>query len=186
MAQLDTEQRIKDIKEISLAIDTWDDIFSDFDPRDLHERALSGDFIAELKKRYRETRKGTFLVSIYAPVSLKDEKAEKTVIQRLKKHFKHRALQKQKELMRIRKRGIMFVILGIASLGLLTLLTYRQVLTEITIEMLGIILMPLGWFGIWEGFSKIVDTSPMLIQEETLFDRLSKASYKFTYIEKGK
>ncbi len=75
-----TEQRIKDIKEISIAIDTWDDIFSDFDPRPLNIRALSEDFIAELKKRYRETRKGDFLVTIYAPISLKDAESEKAVI----------------------------------------------------------------------------------------------------------
>ena len=71
------DQRIKDIKEISIAIDTWDDIFSDFDPRPFEVRALSEDFIAELKKRYRETRKGQFLVMIYAPVSLKHEETER-------------------------------------------------------------------------------------------------------------
>jgi hypothetical protein len=36
-----TEQRIKDLKEISIAIDTWDDIYSDFDPRPYNERDLS-------------------------------------------------------------------------------------------------------------------------------------------------
>ena len=47
-----TEQRIKDIKEISIAIDTWDDMFSDFDPRPFNMRALSEDVMAELKKRH--------------------------------------------------------------------------------------------------------------------------------------
>ncbi len=178
-----TQQRIKDIKEISLAIDTWDDIFSDFDPRALNVRALSEDFIAELKKRYRETRKGTFLVTIYAPISLKNAESEKAVIQRLKKHFKHKSMQRQKELSRIRKRGIVFVLMGICFLGFLTISTYFQLFKEITIEILGIIFMPLGWFGIWEGFSKIIDTSPMLIQDEVLFNKLSKANYQFKHIE---
>lgn len=180
------EQRIKDIKEISLAIDTWDDIFSDFDPRPLNERALSEDFIFELKKRYRETRTGTFLVSIYAPIVLKDEKSEKTVVQRLKKHFKHRSLQRQRELNRIRVRGFIFVTAGIFFLGFLTLSTYLKFFSELAIEILGIILMPLGWFGIWEGFSKIVDTSPIFIQEEILFNKLSKANYRFVFIEPRK
>ncbi len=178
-----TQQRIKDIKEISIAIDTWDDIFSDFDPRPLSIRALSEDFIAELKKRYHETRKGNFLVTIYAPSSLKNAESEKAVIQRLKKHFKHRAMQRQKELNRIRRRGLFFVIMGICFLGFLTIITYFQLYRELTIEILGIILMPLGWFGIWEGFSKIVDTSPMFIQEEILFNKLSKANYQFKHIE---
>ncbi|MCQ9207514.1 MAG: hypothetical protein NG740_06525 [Omnitrophica bacterium] len=181
-----TQQRIKDIKEISIAIDTWDDIFSDFDPRPLSVRALSEDFIAELKKRYRETRKGAFLVSIYAPISLKNAESEKAVIQRLKKHFKHKFMQRQKDLSRIRKRGIVFVIMGICALGFLTVSTYFQLFKEITIEILGIIFMPLGWFGIWEGFSKIIDTSPILIQDKILFNKLSKASYQFKYIEEDK
>ena len=182
----ESEQRIKDIKEISMAIDDWNDIFSDFDPRPLGERALSEDFIAELKKRYRETRKGSFLVSIYAPVALKDEKSEKKVIQRLKKNFRHRSLRRQKELNRIRVRGSFFVITGICFLGFLTLATYFRFFGDLTVELLSIILMPLGWFGVWEGFSKIVDTSPIFIQEEILFDKLSKANYRFMYIEEKK
>jgi hypothetical protein len=180
------EQRIKDIKEISIAIDTWDDIYSDFDPRALNERLLSEDFLAELKKRRRETRRGSYRVSIYAPVALKDDKTEKTVIQRLKQHFKYWSLQRQKELNRIRARGIIFVIMGIAFLGFLTLVTFFKFFSALTIEILGIILMPLGWFGIWEGFSKIVDTSPIFLQEEILFTKLSKADYRFIFLEEGK
>ncbi len=179
-------QRIKDIKEISIAIDTWDDIFSDFDPRPLNERALSEDFMAELKKRYRETRRGTFLVVIYAPIVLKDEKSEATVIQRLKVHFRHRYLQRQREINRIRTRGVAFVTVGVCFLGFLTLATYRKFFSELTIEILGIILMPLGWFGIWEGFSKIVYTSPAFIQEEMLFKKLSRAQYQFRYVGEHK
>lgn len=184
MAQI--EQRIKDIKEISIAIDTWDDIFSDFDPRPLSDREISEDFIAELKKRYRETKMGNYLVTIYAPVALKDDKAEKTVIQRLKRHFKYQSLQRQKELNAIRLRGVIFVIFGIACLGFLTLITFLQRFSELTIEILGIIFMPLGWFGIWEGFSKIVDTSPIFLQEEILFNKLSKADYRFRYLDEDK
>ena len=36
------KQRLDDINSISIAIDTYDDIFSDFDPRDDLERDLSG------------------------------------------------------------------------------------------------------------------------------------------------
>ncbi|MFH1478233.1 MAG: hypothetical protein ABIG92_00475 [Candidatus Omnitrophota bacterium] len=183
MKEEDQKQRIKDIKEISIAIDTWDDIFSDFDPRPMNERALSEDFKSEIAKRYRETRKGDFLVTIFAPNSLNDGKSEKIVIQRLKRHFKHKAMQSKKEIYGIRIRGVFFVITGIMFLGFLTLATYRKLFRDFTIDMLGIILLPLGWFGVWEGFSKIVDTSISFIQDQTLYDKLSKANYRFKYIE---
>jgi len=177
-----TEQRISDLKEIAIVIDTWDDIFSDFDPRPLNERILSEDFIIELKRRYKETRKGSFIVTIYAPVSLKDEKSESMVIQRLKRHFKHKFLQRQKEVIRLRIRGIVFVIMGVCFLTFLTLAAYFKWFSELSIEVAGIVVMPLGWFGIWEGFSKIVDTSPKSIREEVLFNKLSKAQFQFKYL----
>ena len=40
-------------------------------------------------------------------------------------------------------------------------------------------------FGIWEGLSKLVDTSPVVIQDEKLFGKLSKAAYHFKYIKDG-
>ena len=46
--------------------------------------------------------------------------------------------------------------------------------------------MPLGWFGIWEGLSKLVDTSPAFTQEEIFFEKLSKATFQFKYIEDKK
>ena len=51
------------------------------------------------------------------------------------------------------------------------------------IEIIGIILMPLGWFGIWEGLSKIVDSSPAFAREDQLFEKFAKASYRFKYIQ---
>ena len=178
------EQRLRDLKEIAIVIDSWDDIFSDFDPRPLSERTLSGDFIDELKKRYRETRRGDFMVKIYAPVSLKNEESERKVIQRLKRDFRHQYLQKIKIVRRIRIRGVIFLLIGVSSLSFLTLATYFKFLSQLIIEILSIILMPLGWFGFWEGLSKLVDTSPVFIQESSLFEKLSKDIYQFHYIEK--
>ena len=178
-----TDLRIKKIKQISIAIDTWDDVFSDFDPRPIKDRMLSEDFIVELKKRYRETKKGDFVIEILAPVDLCNPNTERSVIQRLKRDFKHRSLQKRKELSKLRRRGTVFVLFGIFFLTALTLLTYYKVVSKLAIEILGIIFMPLGWFGIWEGFSKIVDPSRVSIQEEIIFDILSRAVIKFHYIE---
>ena len=139
---------IKEIKAISVAIDSFDDIFSDFDPSPLTQRTLSEDFIHELRKRYRETKRGSYAITIYAPHSLKDEKAERMVIKRLKEYFNFRALQSKKQLGAIRLRGFIFAAGGILSLGVLILLTYYKLLSQLGIELIGIVLMPLGWFGI--------------------------------------
>jgi len=177
------EQRVQDLREIGVVIDTWDDIFSDFDPRPLSERTVSGDFVDELKKRYRETQAGNFIITIYAPVSLRNEDSERMVTSRLRKHFRLRFMQKKKVIALIRIKGIIFVIIGICSLSFLTLATYFRFLSELALQIISIILMPLGWFGIWEGLLKLVDTSPVVIHDSRLFENLLKATYHFEYID---
>ena len=156
----ESKSRPKEFREVVIAIDTWDDIFSDFDPAPLSERTLSEDFIIELRQRYRETSKGRFIVTICAPLFLDDKKSEKIVVKRLKRHFQHRALLRKKGNISIRVRGIVFVLCGICFLTFLTLAAYYKLFNDLTINILSIVVMPLGWFGIWEGFSKIVDIKP--------------------------
>jgi len=175
------EDHIKDIQEISIAIDSWDDVFSDFDPSPLEKRVLSEDFLLELKKRYRETQTGNFIITIYAPAALKDDASERIVIKRLKQYFKVRHLSTQKEINQAIKKGSIFVIGGILFLSTLTLIAYFKMLSTLAFELLSIILMPLGWFGIWEGFSRIIEPSPLLKQDLELFTKLSKAAFKFKY-----
>ncbi|MDD5019070.1 MAG: hypothetical protein PHH75_02290 [Candidatus Omnitrophica bacterium] len=175
------EEHIKDIQEISIAIDSWDDVFSDFDPSPIDRRILSEDFLSELKKRYRETQRGDFVITIYAPASLKDETTEKLVNKRLKQYFKFRHLSLQKEIATAVRRGTLFVLGGVASLSSLTMLTYFHMLDKLTLELIAIIFMPLGWFGIWEGFSRIIEPAPFAKLDEELFSKLSKASFKFKY-----
>ena len=179
---VNSKQRVKDLKEIAIVIDTWDDVFSDFDPRPLNQRTVSGDFVEELKKRYRETQRGSLKITIYAPHSLQSPESERMVRQRLKKHFHYFFLLKKKDLFRWLLRGWVFITIGVSSLTFLTLATYYKFLSQITIDIIGVILMPLGWFGFWEGLSKLIDTSPAFINEEKFFEKLSKASYKFKYI----
>lgn len=175
------DDQIRDIQDISIAIDSWDDIFSDFDPSALEQRVLSEDFILELKKRYRETRKGDFIITIYAPLSLKDEGSERIVIRRLKQYFKFRTVSLTREIYNLRSKGGKLIAFGVIILTSLTLLTYLKILSLLALDLLGIILVPLGWFGIWEGFSRIIEPSPLLKQDLELFSKLSKASYKFKY-----
>jgi len=176
----------KELREIAIAIDTWDDVFSDFDPRPLSERALSEDFIIELKQRYRETSRGDFVVTICAPQSLDDKKSERIVAKRLKRHFMHRVLLRKKENIRIRIRGFIFVLCGICFLTFLTLAAYFKIFSDLALNIISIVVMPLGWFGIWEGFSKIVDTRSPFLSEEAFYEKLAKAQYRFQYVSHDK
>ena len=78
---------IKEYQDITVAIDTLDDIFSDFDPRPLHQRALSEDFLKEIQKFYVESSRGRLNVIFLGPLHLKDilekNQLEKAIITHL-------------------------------------------------------------------------------------------------------
>lgn len=176
------KQRLDDINSISIAIDTYDDIFSDFDPRDILERDLSEDFIKELARRHRQGPKGKFDVVIVAPKTIEDQAIEKKIAARLNRYFHQKHLRYKKAIDELRIRGAVYIAVGMLLLIALTLLAYFGKMDRLTLELVGIIFMPLGWFGIWEGFSKIVDIPFRLGSDALVYKGLSKASYKFEYI----
>jgi len=178
---LSLNEHIRDIQEISIAIDSWDDIFSDFDPSPLELRVLSEDFLFELRKRYRETQRGNYLITLYAPISLKDDNTERIVLKRLKQYFKFRFLSLTRELNHHRAKGGLFIVLGVGALSTMSMVTFFKLLSQLQIELLGIVLIPLGWFGIWEGFSRIIEPAPKLTQDLELYSKLAKVTIKFKY-----
>lgn len=176
------KQRLEDINAISIAIDTYDDIFSDFDPRDLTQRDLSEDFIIELTRRHRADIKGKYDVVLVAPKSIEDTAAEKKITSRISRYFSQKYRRYAKSINDLRLRGAIYIVLGMALLIILALLTYYKKFDALTLEIIGIMFMPLGWFGIWEGFSKIVDIPFKLESDTQVYRKLSRAAYKFEYI----
>ncbi len=174
-----SEQRIKDIKEIAIAIDSWDDVFSDFDPRPLTDRTLSEDFLNELKRRYVESTPGNYSITIFAPLNMKDEKSEKIVISRLKKYFKYGANTKLKEMQMERFHGTLLCLFGFISLAIVTF-TAASKLIPLTKDLIALFFEPIGWFSFWEGLCKVSDSRN---PEGAFFERLAKADFKFKYVE---
>lgn len=181
---------IKDFQEITVAIDSLDDIFSDFDPRPLTQRALSEDFLKEIKKFYRETATDKLIVNFLGPIELKaileKNQLDKAIVSHLTQDFRRRAQANKKSIRAIWRTGVIYIIFGMAFLLMLTLLGYKGVLDKLSLEILSIIFMPLGWFGVWEGFSKLVDTPFKLKEETEMNSKLAKAQYKFLYLAENK
>ena len=176
------KQRLADLQELSIAIDSFDDIFSDFDPREYSKRDLSEDFLREMRHRYKESQRGALEVSFYTPTSLHNDTLEKMTIQRIKQHYRHIANQTKKAISVIRNRGFFYIGFGLVLLFALTYTTYLKIFSDLHIQIFGILFMPLGWFGIWEGFSKVLDL-PWKLKEELEFStKLAKANYLFKFL----
>ena len=72
---------------ISLILDSYDDIFSDFDPRPFAHRALSDDFLLEAKRAARD-KQGSLELRFLIPKNERKLDAETIIKGRLREHFK--------------------------------------------------------------------------------------------------
>jgi hypothetical protein len=140
---------------ITLALDDYEDLFSDFDPRPYSERSLSEDFLFELKHAalYKEERGLT--LTLYLPKEKSVPDHEKVILERLRDHFRrHHKLLRLKRKSEI-KNGIKMVILGVAFMFLATYILYEFKQTFLT-SFIVVLLEPAGWFTLWEGMNMIL------------------------------
>ena len=123
---------------------------------------------------------------LVAPKSIEDPAAEKKIISRLNRYFHQKYKRYARSISELRIRGSVYIALGMALLIAISMLTYYKKLDTLMLEILGIVFMPLGWFGIWEGFSKIIDLPFRLESNTQAYKKLSRAAYKFEYIGDAK
>lgn len=175
--EIDEKNRLLKDSEIGLWIDTYDDIFSDFDPREYSERALSQDFLEEAKRASRDKREGIQLVFL-APKQIRDSKTEIIVKKRLKEHFKKHSGEFKKEKMRIIREGIFFFMLGIIFMVAATFLIVGSN-TSFPITLLSVFLEPGGWFLFWQGLDLIIFRAREQAPELEFYKKMSKAEIIF-------
>lgn len=178
----ETRQELKDIvdkAEISLILDTYDDIFSDFDPRPYDQRTLSEDFISEAKKAARDKTKGIEL-RFMIPQGLRSERSEALIKLRLKDYFRKSYRRAGIELSRQGRQAMMLVgvgaVIGFVDAFLLSLNGSSTVLRD-AVE---IILTPASWYTIWTGFDRLLMRPKDMVADREFFRKMAGAQITFT------
>lgn len=164
------------MKNIDIALESYDDIFSDFDISTFAKRELSEDFIKELVKRTsieRDAKSFQFTLSI--PASKRDHAIERIIHRRIKQHFIKRSEGLDADIKSYQHRGIKYIIAGSAIIILHIFLPNDIPLVEVFSN----IILVAGWFGVWTGIAKILDDPISLIRQQKLFTHLATAHYQF-------
>ncbi len=146
----------KEVEEkIILSLDSYDDIFSDFDPRDDSVRALSVDFLDELKRASMD-KKNKADIKLLVPSKTRDKKEEEVIKARLKNHSErhHNLLRKEKR--SFITKGLGFFLSGIIVMILATYVLLTMDEKTAVSSFLLIFLEPAGWFLFWEGLDLII------------------------------
>lgn len=174
------EERLRDELEqasISLILDTYDDIFSDFDPRPYGERALSDDFLIECNRAARDKVEGGFELVLSMPRNKRSINDELRIKKRLIEHFRKHAMSKEIEVKKIKNEGLRWI--GIGS-SLMLALTFLETFAKgFLINLLIIIMEPASWFSFWEGLGKIFIDSKAKQPDVDFYKKMASARIVF-------
>lgn len=139
--------------EIPLILESYQDIFSSFDPRDYSDKAISKDFLLECKNASMDKEKKIKL-NLFLPKNKRALITEEKIKRRLKEHFKKHFLEKKRELINLISIGIGWFIAGCFLIVLTAFLIEKE--TSFLVNVLVNVAHPGGWFFLWEGLAKVL------------------------------
>jgi len=176
------DRKILEKGEVSLLLDDYDDIFSDFDPRPYSVKSLSVDFLEEAKRATREVKMGKFGVNFLVPSSKKNMDKEKNIKNRLKDHFKKHADLLKKEWKKIIMQGVYFLGAGILFMVAASyILFFYHAEISFLKELLVVMLEPGGWFLFWEGLDLMIFEQKRINPDLTFYQKMTKAEIVFSH-----
>jgi len=175
-------EEVKESSEIRFGIKTYDDVFSDFDPRPISQRGLSEDFLVEAKRAsmVKDASRIDFIFTV--PKNIRDLKKEARISERLKKYFRkhYELLQKEKD--KIVNQGIWFLIFGIIVMFAATFLTFKYEGNNFITSFFTVLFQPAGWWLFWEGCQLLVFDSKKDNPNIEFHKRMASTSIRFVSI----
>ncbi len=166
------------LSEISIWLDTYDDIFSDFDPRPYQQRALSDDFIMEMKKATRNKDSGVIELRLLLPPLVRRVSIEDVIKKRVREYFRDYQLRLKREMHHTRNKSLLLTLLGVCMM-LLAAYVRMQPYGTFLFQLVFVLLDPTGWFSLWYGLDQLVSISTQKKPELEFYRKMAKCEISF-------
>lgn len=172
------KQSLLELAEVSILLDSYDDIFSDFDPSAYSERTLSDDFIFQVKKISGDKSRSKLSVKLLLPANIRNETDEKAIIKRLHSYFKnvHQALES--EVKKTKAKGLTLTGIGIIIMVAASYISFMKP-EKYHVHFLLVLFEPAGWFLLWTGLDLLVFSSKETKKDLDFYLRMTKSEIKF-------
>ena len=167
------------MSEISIILDNYDDLFSDFDPRPYTQRTLSDDFLSEIKKASKEKTSGRIELKLIIPIVMRNFQHEAMIKKRIRGYFKKHYALELKDTTKIIHKGILSALLGFALMIAATYLSRLENVSFI-LDMVRIMMEPAGWFMVWYGLDHLFYNVKDREQEKTFLKKMQKCHIYFS------
>jgi len=172
------KQSLLKLAEVSILLDSYNDIFSDFDPSAYSERTLSDDFIIQTKKFSKNKGGHKMSLKLLLPASVRNEQDEKVIIKRLHSHFKDSYQQLESEVRKTNRKGIILTIIGLVLMTIASYLSFMKV-EKYHIHFLLVLFEPAGWFLLWAGLDHLVYSSKDAKKDLNFYSKMTTSEIKF-------
>jgi hypothetical protein len=180
---LETEE-LHNGREISIWIDNYDDIFSDFDPRLYSERNISEDFLYEVKRISQEEDSSINKIRLLVPQHIRRQTEEEIINKRLHTHFKKYFQLLGNRVRKLKLKSVLFVVIAIV---LMTAASYLTAISpsNIFLQVLLVIIGPAGWFLMFTGLDNLINISKVHLPDLDFYRKITKSKIVFESINSG-
>lgn len=164
--------------EINFWLDSYDDIYSDFDSRHYLKRRISDDFLFELRTemKYKEQHAGDMILLL--PVEKRDEVSEKIIAESLALLFTKRFQSYKDKCRKKLNNGILLFTTGVIIMLFTSWLSlYSE--RSFPVIALKVLLEPAGWFLLWAALDFLYYDYVALKRERKFFEELSEMNIHF-------
>ncbi len=167
--------------QINFAIDSYEEIFSDFDNRNYSKKALSDDFLNECRNASIEKKNARIELLLFMPSDKRELQTEEIIKKRVAHHFiKHYHMLKLDKKKTLRK-GLIMITIGVVLSIINTLFHYYYGTYEhFLISILLVISEPASWFLLWEGLSLTMFYPSSNTKELEFYKKMSTARLVFS------
>jgi hypothetical protein len=177
----DSKTQIPETRDITLQLDHYDDIFSDFDVRPYSKRALSVDFIDELRRATPDKEKTGIELTLRVPTSLRVEADEAVIKERLAYHFSKHYQNLLREKRKILAGGITMVAFGIIAMIAAAFVDLEYSIKNFYHSILIVLLEPAAWFLLWEGMDQIIFSARKVDPDLEVYRKMADTNGKVVF-----
>lgn len=168
--------------EISIWIDKYDDVFSEFDSRPYSNRALSDDFLSKIHRMCTTHTSKNIRIKFHVMEDSRNHESEEIITHSMNKHFSHFLSELKAGQQNAVHKGYLFMGLGFILIMTIFFLSNLAVKPD---YLSGVILMiePVGWFTTWTGLDYVFQLSKKEKPSIDFNDRMAHASISFSSLE---
>ena len=177
-----TETNPNEFREISIWLDKYSDLFSEYDSSHFKARTLSDNFLTEVRKLVHEVESANVELKFNLMADEPNPETEEVIISNIHDYFAAKATAAKNEMRQILRTGSLLSVAGFAII--IFMVTVGHNFSELMlVKGLEMMIDPLGWFLVWNGLDMVFVQSKK--EQPTVDFNLKMTNAKLSFMAFG-